>query len=621
MKRVKVVWFIPMAILVIASVGWGQWKPHSVRQLNGRSEQINLPTKFQIVTENWNRVVAVPHIVYMPEKDRVLMLVSCDYPHEAMIIWSDDHGTTWTKPRYVHTDAAGKPDTGMGTGLTYLGNGIALLVAGNAKGTWTWFSSDYGETWSDRAPFPPASNRLTFNFGWDPPLIDKDPKTGKVERVVAGGYTLDRALYEGTAMPGYSVGGIRFSTGVARTWGDVINVPEWYGVNEVAFVRAKNGDIVAACRTDWPKRFRKDNFDHYEGLGISISKDNGKTWSRVNKLYDWGRHHPCMVVLPNADIVTTYVVRKGYPVADDGYPQFGIEAVVSHDNGHTWDSDHRYILTTWKGIRTGPNAWYASSQATSTVLLPEGSLLTAFGTGYRSLDPAGKGKPGPRDVGLVRWNLNTGPVNSGRRIASAPFDSDLRNKFDPGPGGPTKGKTAPGNVIQNIATVESGPMVSASGSDLDPKLVLNDPYVRNLVTLETIPGWIEIAWPKEHRIDEIHILPGAPQWAGRPTTECVPLDYRLQYLKGSEWVDLIPPVTNAKRYAEFYGNTKAYLIQDEEFEYIHKFTPAAVKAIRMHITRSSDTGKRIGSGKDVVVPEGKRQTVLRGIEVFKAKAK
>ena len=169
--------------------------------------------------------------------------------------------------------------------------------------------------------------------------------------------------------------------------------------------------------------------------------------------------------------------------------------------------------------------------------------------------------------------------------------------------------------MQNIATVESGARVSASGADLDPNLVLDDPYVWNLVTLETIPAWVEIVWPKEHRIDEIDILP----WAGRPTTECVPLDYRLQYLKSGEWVDLIPPVTNAKRYAEFYGNTKAYLIQNEEFEYIHKFMPTSVKAIRMHITRSTDTGKRAGSSEDVVVPEDERQTVLRGIKVFKAK--
>ena len=67
----------------VLHVGYGmgcavaaQWKPHVVRQLNGRAGEIKLPAQLQIVTERWNRVVAVPYLVYMPEKNRLLMLVS-----------------------------------------------------------------------------------------------------------------------------------------------------------------------------------------------------------------------------------------------------------------------------------------------------------------------------------------------------------------------------------------------------------------------------------------------------------------------------------------------------------------------------------------------------------------
>jgi hypothetical protein len=52
----------------------------------------------------------------------------------------------------------------------------------------------------------------------------------------------------------------------------------------------------------------------------------------VKKLYDWGRHHPSLLLMPNHDIVMTYVVRKGYVDMPDGYPQFGIEAVVSYSS-------------------------------------------------------------------------------------------------------------------------------------------------------------------------------------------------------------------------------------------------------------------------------------------------
>ena len=433
--------------------------------------------------------------------------------------------------------------------------------------------------------------------------------------------TLDQERYESTAFFGYSVGGIRLSTDVGRTWGDVINVPAWKGINEVAFARAKNGDIVAACRTDWPDRFRKNNFDHYEGLGVSISKDNGQTWSKVHMLYTWGRHHPSMVVMPNGVIVMTYVVRKGYPDTDDGFPQFGVEAMVSLDHGRTWDLDHRYVLAHWKGIRTGPCAWYASSQATSTLLLPDGALLTAFGTGFRSTDPKGQGRPGPRDAGLVRWTINMQPVNSERTITNAPPDSALRNDFNPDPTRKKISLYCPAQPEKvNIAVPGAGARIKTSASDSAAGLLFHNPYSRPVLTLNTIPAWVEIRWPLAQRIDEIHIRPGAPEWASRPSTECVPRDYHVQYLKGAQWVDLIPPVTNAKRYAEFYGNTKAYLIQDEEFEYVHSFAPVTTTAFRLYVTRSSDPGKRPGSGNTVVVTEDKRETCLRIIEVFRASA-
>ncbi|GIT30225.1 MAG: hypothetical protein Ct9H300mP1_22710 [Planctomycetaceae bacterium] len=109
--------------------------------------------------------------------------------------------------------------------------------------------------------------------------------------------------------------------------------------------------------------------------------------------------------MPNKDIVMTYVVRLGYVDDKDGFPQFGIEAVVSHDHGVNWDLDHRYLLHVWSGKRKGETYWWPSSQSTSSTLLPDGSILTAFGTGYRI--QAGKDSPqAPRDVGLVKWRLN-----------------------------------------------------------------------------------------------------------------------------------------------------------------------------------------------------------------------
>ncbi|MEI6422343.1 MAG: sialidase family protein, partial [Lentisphaerota bacterium] len=148
--------------------------------------------------------------------------------------------------------------------------------------------------------------------------------------------------------------------------------------------------------------------DHYCGLGVSLSKDNGYTWTNINVLYEYGRMQPSMVLMPNGDVVMTYAVRMGCLqeeyrlVDDDGYPQWSIEAIVSRDNGETWDLAHKYILAKWSGS--------SQAQSTCTVLLPDGSLFTAFGSGYLSLPiqevqrqekyPIGLL---PREVCLVRW--------------------------------------------------------------------------------------------------------------------------------------------------------------------------------------------------------------------------
>ena len=428
-------------IIFTLIAGWAgmtaaEWSPHTVRQLNGNEAEIRIPAKMQIVTEPWNRVAAVPYIVYMPEKDRVLMVVTCDARRELdplplvpYLISSDDRGESWMPPRLLHTDPQGQPDAvGVGCGLTYLGGGMVWCYAAPREkqspneGDSGWLSRDFGETWEGPLRGQPAPNGKPWST-WDPLLVDHDPASGKVVRLADTRYQ----VVEYTSNVYRSLAYFLTSDDLGRTWSSV-QVPQWESVDEVALCRAANGDLVAACRTNMPKRFA-GNIDHYEGLAISLSKDNGRTWSDLNRLYAWGRHHPSMVVLPDGRIVMTYVVRKGYTDTGDGKPQFGVEAVVSRDHGQTWDLDHRYILHAWEGNQPSsvPNAWWSSSQATSSVLLPDGSILTAFGTGYRS---EFQRYNTPRDVGLVLWRLGDQPLNDDRTIRDAPFDSDLRNVVD-----------------------------------------------------------------------------------------------------------------------------------------------------------------------------------------------
>jgi len=158
------------------------WEPIKIVQMDGESVAGELLAQRQIVTESWNRVVAVPYLAYLPEKDRVCMLVGCDYPHQPLVLFSDDRGATWGEPRPLSPDPKVNAAAGLGTALTYLGAGRLILSAGGR-----WFSNDYGDTWEGSLPIPPASNGQPW-YQWDPYLVDRDPGTGEVKRLAETGH-------------------------------------------------------------------------------------------------------------------------------------------------------------------------------------------------------------------------------------------------------------------------------------------------------------------------------------------------------------------------------------------------------------------------------------------------
>ena len=65
---------------------------------------------------------------------------------------------------------------------------------------------------------------------WDPLWVDRDPKTGKILRLIETGYTTHQPpAVEKACQSGY----IRFSTDLGKTWSESIRVPQWKLVNEV----------------------------------------------------------------------------------------------------------------------------------------------------------------------------------------------------------------------------------------------------------------------------------------------------------------------------------------------------------------------------------------------------
>ena len=253
---------LALGVSSTSSSAMAGWQPHQVRQRNGTAQRFKLPARLQIVTESWNRVVAVPYIVYIPKKDQLLMLVGLDYPHRAFVLASDDRGDTWGDPRPVRVDSKGNPSVSMGTGLAYFGNGKMMFYAnsGSRSGLPSrFFSSNYGETWDKTVPVAKTLRGKHWHV-WDPPLVERDRKTGKVSRLVETGYNTEK---------GHQQAYIRFSSDEGNTWSQSIEVPQWNDANEVALLRAGNGNIIGACRSGVAVQKKKlgETLDHYEGLG------------------------------------------------------------------------------------------------------------------------------------------------------------------------------------------------------------------------------------------------------------------------------------------------------------------------------------------------------------------
>ena len=96
---------------------------HVVLQLNGEKKPLALPAEIQWISKSWNREDArCPYLVYMPEKDRLLMLVGSNL-FQTSLTSSSDHGKTWSPRRWLDTDGDGRPDRCFILGLTYLGQG------------------------------------------------------------------------------------------------------------------------------------------------------------------------------------------------------------------------------------------------------------------------------------------------------------------------------------------------------------------------------------------------------------------------------------------------------------------------------------------------------------------
>ena len=301
-------------------------------------------------------------------------LLACNFQDERTVIYrSQDDGTTWQK-----VQTKGAPIPGKEQEMLCLSDGRTVLIQTEASPQVLYRSADRGVTWQAIRyghPMPTTRNFIELSDGsivkfgfkgvWgDQPNAPR--ATAWRLRSVDGGLTWPHrdevSTWESSQMFLAEASILAFSDthflASARAGGNVVR--RLAGAPPIGIGRGAGGE------TD-------------EGMVVMESQDGGLTWSKPRWMgLGYSAVHSQLTRLADGRILCTYRRR---------FLPFGVSAVLSSDNGKTWDNDHPILL----GSRpTAYGGW------PTTLQLPDGTMLTCRGYIWQW--------PQPR-FEIIRWHL------------------------------------------------------------------------------------------------------------------------------------------------------------------------------------------------------------------------
>lgn len=295
----------------------------------------------------FNRTVRRPFLLHPPE----------DPQYYNMLMWSEDHGKSWSVPQVV-------PDYDWYgvecAGLTPLRDGTILLNQWRFRwyplekarkmphDPWMIFPEEYIH-WMTR------SNELNIGKPLPENMVDLFPWARSnggtfVHRSRDRGRTWDRTVEINTApfSGGYGMrGAVQLENGEILL--PLSDVPNY---QKVFVVRSRDGGSTWSAPTTaadveglWFEEpsalllpggrilmILRENSTHY--LYQVISDDGGKTWSVPSQTPIWG-YPGHLLLLPDDRIMCVYGYRA---------EPYGIRAVISDDQGKTWNEDRIYSI-------------------------------------------------------------------------------------------------------------------------------------------------------------------------------------------------------------------------------------------------------------------------------------
>ncbi len=299
---------------------------------------------------------------------------------------SRDEGATWE-----HVETGGDELLGKEPALVTLRDSGLLLLTSHPHGFRISRSDDGGVNWRTRA----LDGTLSDTLNWD---RNGYRTTRSVLEEPDGGLLmiLSKGVFFAEDAPQSQAWLFRSIDG-GMTWERQCEISVWDRsepmFEEASVVRLSEGRLLAASRTsghypvagmapaDFPTEGSQESANH---MMTMESTDGGQSWSEPRGMLRRGQVHAHLLLLQDRRILCTYATY---------HLPFGIFAVLSTDDGQSWDTCHPIQL----GI-----GWDYYVGWPTSVQLGGGDILTIYGVrAYRESDYHMRDQV----VQTVRWKL------------------------------------------------------------------------------------------------------------------------------------------------------------------------------------------------------------------------